>query len=98
MENKRRPCQPFAPCAAYARPPLIAMYGAHANVSTLLTSVGKSSNPFVSNFGGMLRGSPRRSDIASINALCSPQIYPPGLTNTEIGNGRPSSDAVSPQN
>ena len=50
------------------------MDGTQANVSTLLTSVGRSSSPLVSSFGGMLRGSPRRSSIASISALCSPQM------------------------
>src|SRR5689334_24549552 len=28
--------------------------------------------------------------------LCSPQIYPPGLVNTDTGNGRPSTDAFTP--
>jgi hypothetical protein len=50
------------------------MYGTHAKVSTLLTSVGRSSRPLVSSFGGRLRGSARRSLIASTSALCSPQM------------------------
>jgi hypothetical protein len=50
------------------------MAGTQANVSTLLSRVGLSNRPLVSSCGGLLRGSARRSSIASTSALCSPQM------------------------
>ena len=41
-ENSRLPLQPPLPPSAYHWPPWIMIAGAQANVSTLLTSVGRS--------------------------------------------------------
>ena len=71
------------------------MAGAQARVSTLFTRVGLSRRPLVASSGGRFRGCARRSSIASSKALCSPQMYPPGLTNTLTGNRGPHTPAAS---
>ena len=69
------------PCALYQSTPRSRIKGTFENVSTLLMTVGLFHSPCWTGNGGLLRGSARLPSIASSNALSSPQMYPPGLTN-----------------
>src|SRR5271156_1753263 len=75
------PAVPFRPCDLYQSTPRKRMGGTLAKVSTLLITVGLFHRPCCTGNGGLLRGSARLPSIASSNAVSSPQIYPPGLTN-----------------
>ncbi len=61
------------PLSRYQAPPLSAIDGTQAKVSTLFSRVGLLYRPLASITGGRLRGSARCSSIASISADCSPQ-------------------------
>src|SRR5580704_8850473 len=76
------PRDPPTPAFLYHSTPRTKICGTIANVSTLLITVGFCHKPATPGNGGLFRGSARCPSIASSSALSSPQMYPPGLTNT----------------
>ena len=62
-----------AACARHQSRAAVRMAGTPGSVSTLLITVGWPNRPCVPGNGGLLRGSPRRSSIASSSAVSSPQ-------------------------
>ena len=95
-EFQSRPLRP-GPCALYQSTPLTRICGTFANVSTLFSAVGLFHTPWVTGNGGLLRGSARLPSIASISAVSSPQIYPPGLTKISRSNVRPEPRMLAPE-
>src|SRR6267154_4205921 len=93
-----KPREPLRPADLYHSTPRERICGTLINVSTLLITVGFCHNPTTPGNGGLLRGSARCPSIASISALSSPQIYPPGLTNTRNSNSSPLPRIFLPSN
>src|SRR6187455_800389 len=65
------------PIFAYASPPSFTIGTTAAMVSTLLTTVGQSHNPFTAGKGGLILGFPLLPSNDSSKAVSSPQIYAP---------------------
>ena len=69
-------CSP-RPSDWYQSAPCFTMGGAAEKVSTLLTTVGKSSKPWVTGKGGRLRGNGCLPSRLLSNEPSSPQMYAP---------------------
>src|ERR1700710_2350533 len=65
------------PYCLYQAAPFLMMYGAAANVSTLLMVVGLPNKPATAGNGGLMRGLPRRPSSEFMSAVSSPQMYAP---------------------
>src|SRR3984957_19575462 len=89
MPTNFRPAAPPSPCDLYQSTPRTKICGTLAKVSTLFSAVGLLNTPCATGNGGLLRGSARLPSMASISALSSPQMYPPGLTNNSKWKTRP---------
>src|SRR3984957_1890016 len=96
MPTNFNPAAPPRPCALYHSTPFTRICGTLANVSTLFNAVGLLKTPCATGNGGLLRGSARLPSMASINALSSPQMYPPGLTNNSKWKTRPEPSTLEP--